>query len=143
MFLTKQIIKKIVKKKLNEIENSTNKSFGIVFSIFFLLVFLWPIFKNEDLRTWALIPSIIFLVLGLSNSKLLTPLNIIWNKLGILLGKFVSPIVMGIIFFLVITPIGFFSRALGKDFLRLKKNNNKNTYWIEKDNYKTSMKKQF
>ena len=108
-----------------------------------MLVSIWPILKNGDLRIWSLILSIIFLVLGLINSKLLTPLNILWNKLGIFLGKFISPIVMGIIFFLVVTPIGLFSRLLSKDFLKLKKNNAKKTYWIKKDNYKSSMKKQF
>jgi len=132
-----------MKEKVKHAENPTNKSFGIVFFIFFLLVSIWPILKNGDLRIWSLILSIIFLVLGLINSKLLTPLNILWNKLGIFLGKFISPIVMGIIFFLVVTPIGLFSRVLGKDFLKLKKNNAKKTYWIKKDNYKTSMKKQF
>ena len=110
-----------MKEKVKHAENPTNKSFGIVFFIFFLLVSIWPILKNGDLRIWSLILSIIFLVLGLINSKLLTPLNILWNKLGIFLGKFISPIVMGIIFFLVVTPIGLFSRVLGKDFLKLKK----------------------
>ena len=125
------------------IKNSSNKSFGIVFSIIFLLIFLWPLLDDKGLRIWAIVPSIIFLVLGLNNSKILTLPNLAWIKLGIFLGKFVAPIVMGIIFFLVITPIGYLARLVGKDFLNLKKNNTKKTYWIEKNNYKTSMKKQF
>ena len=75
--------------------------------------------------------------------QILTPLNIFWIKLGILIGKFVSPIIMGLVFFLVVTPIGLIFRSAGKDFLRLKKNSTKNTYWIDKESYKTSMKKQF
>ena len=132
-----------MKKKINDIKKPSNKSFGIVFSIFFLLVFLWPLLHGKDLRIWAIIPSIIFLFLGLFNSNLLTPLNLAWYKLGIFLGKFVSPVVMGIIFFFVVTPIGFIARILGKDFLRLKKNNKLSTYWINKNNQNTTMKKQF
>jgi len=132
-----------MKKKQTNLKISSNKSFGIVFSIFFIIVFFFPFFKDESLNTWALIPSVIFLVLGLKNSKILTPLNIFWIKLGILIGKFVSPIIMGLVFFLVVTPIGLIFRSAGKDFLRLKKNSTKNTYWIDKESYKTSMKKQF
>lgn len=132
-----------MKKKLTDIKNPSNRSFGIVFFIFFLLVSVWPMFNDGNLRIWSLVISSLFLVLGLANSKLLTPLNTIWNKLGILLGRFISPIVMGVIYFLVVTPIGFVARVGGKDFLRLKKNNNKKTYWINKEKYKTSMKKQF
>ena len=130
-------------KKSVYIKNSSNKSFGIVFSIIFLLVFLWPLLDDKALRTWAIVPSIVFLVLGLRNSKLLTVPNLAWNKLGIFLGKFAAPIVMGIIFFLVITPIAFVARVVGKDFLKLKKNGIRKTYWIDKNDYKTSMKKQF
>ena len=132
-----------MKKRIDNIKISSNKSFGIVFSIFFLIVFFWPLLKNEDVRTWAIVPSIIFLVLGLVSSKLLTPLNFAWNKLGIFLGKFVSPIIMGFIYFLIVSPTGFIARLVGKDFLRLKKNANKETYWLTKENYKNSMKKQF
>ncbi len=125
----------------DNIKISSNRSFGIVFFIFFLILSLWPIFKGEEIRINLLIISIIFLVLGLMKSRFLTPLNIIWFKFGILLGKFVSPIVMGIIFFLVVTPTGYIMRLIGKDLLRLKKN--KNSYWIKKVNYKTTMKNQF
>ena len=119
----------------------SNRNFGIVFFIVFLIIALWPILKQNEIRIWSLIISFIFFALGLINSKLLTPLNKIWFKFGILLGKFVSPIVMGIIFFLVVTPTGYIMRLIGKDLLRLKKN--KNSYWIKKVNYKTTMKNQF
>jgi len=125
----------------NKIKISSNRSFGIVFFTFFLILSLWPLTKGEEIKIGLLIVSILFLVLGLIKSKILTPLNIVWFKFGILLGRFVSPIVMGIIFFLVVTPTGYIMRLIGKDLLRLKKN--KNSYWIKKANYKTTMKNQF
>ena len=91
----------------NNIKIGSNKNFGIVFFIFFLIVSIFPLFKNGEIRVWSLIVGIIFLILGLTNSKILTPLNIIWFKIGIFLGNFVSPIVMAIVFFLVVTPISF------------------------------------
>ena len=119
----------------------SNRSFGLVFFIVFLIVALWPLKSGEDLRLWALTLSIIFLILGIFNSKLLTPLNKLWIKFGMFLGLIVSPIVMGIVFFSVVTPIGFFMRIMGKDLLKLK--SKKNTYWIDRDNIKSSMKNQF
>ncbi len=126
----------------SKIKIGSNKSFGIVFFIFFLIVSLWPLKNGEDLRLWSLIVSIIFLFLGLSNSKILTPLNLLWFKFGLLLGKIVSPIVMGAIFFLVVSPIGIIMKLIGKDLLNLKKNDSK-TYWLEKKNENNSMKNQF
>tara|TARA_X000001036_G_C20117065_1_gene577731 strand:+ start:173 stop:559 length:387 start_codon:yes stop_codon:yes gene_type:complete len=119
-----------------------NRSFGIIFSIIFLLVSLWPILDNENVRVWSLLLSLIFLVLGILNSKILTPLNNFWYKFGIFLGKVVSPIVMAIIFFGVITPIGLLMRIFKKDILNLKFNNNK-SYWIKKNEPKSKMNKQF
>ena len=86
--------------------------------------------------------AIIFLILGLLNSKVLTPLNKIWYKFGIILGNFVSPIVMGIVFFTIVTPISLIMRVLGKNLLNLKKGNKK-TYWIERSKIKSKMKNQF
>ena len=128
--------------KYKDIKISSNKNFGIVFFIVFLLIALWPLLNNSEIRLWSLITSIIFLVLGLFNSKLLTPLNKLWFKFGILLGNFIAPIVMGIIFFFVVTPTGILMKLLGKDLIKLKKNNKK-TYWIEKKDMKSSMKNQF
>ena len=127
---------------MDEIKISSNRSFGIVFFIFFLILALYPLFNNEDLKLWSLIISIIFLILGLLNSKVLTPLNRIWFKFGIILGKIVSPFVMGIIYFLIVTPIGLIMRLFRKDLLNLKYDN-KNTYWIEKTGPKSKMKNQF
>ena len=125
-----------------DIKFSFNKSFGIVFFLFFFIVSIWPLFKNEDVRIWSLIISIIFLVLGLLNSSVLTPLNKIWFKFGILLGNFVSPIVMGIVFFGIVTPTSFIMKLLGKNLLGLKKSK-KDTYWIERSKIKSKMTNQF
>tara|TARA_B100000787_G_C16082689_1_gene245199 strand:+ start:329 stop:718 length:390 start_codon:yes stop_codon:yes gene_type:complete len=125
-----------------KIRISSNRSFGIVFFTVFFIVSIYPFFKGGDLRIWSLIISIIFLILGLLNSKILTPLNKIWFKFGVLLGNIISPIVMGIVFFLVVTPISLLMKALGKDILNLKKNTNK-SYWIEKTGPKSKMKDQF
>ena len=128
--------------KKNNIKIGTNKSFGIVFFLFFLIVSLFPLFKNENIRVWSLIIAIIFLILGLLNSKFLTPLNKIWFKFGILLGNFVSPIIMGIVFFVIVTPTSIIMRVLGKNLLNLKKDNKK-TYWVERSKIQSKMKNQF
>ena len=127
---------------MDDIKVSSNKSFGLVFFVVFLLISLYPLLNDENVRLWSLIVSIIFLVLGILNSVLLSPLNKLWFKFGILLGKIISPIIMGIIFFLVVTPIGLIMRLLGKDVLNLKYNDYK-SYWIEKTGPKSKMKNQF
>lgn len=119
----------------------TNKNFGIVFFIVFLIIGIFPILKGNNLNYGILLISVIFLILGIINSRILTPLNITWYKFGILLGKIISPIIMGLIFFLVVTPIGLILKLVGKDVLRL--SINKKTYWINKDKYKSEMKNQF
>ena len=125
-----------------DIKLGSNRSFGIVFFIVFLLVSLYPLLNNEYIKIWSLIISLIFLALGLLNSKFLTPINKIWFKFGLFLGKLISPLIMGIIFFLIVTPIGLLMRILGKDLLNLKFNSKK-SYWIEKDSIKSKMKNQF
>ena len=125
-----------------QIKISSNKSFGIVFFIVFLIIALYPMIKDGDLRLWSLILSLIFLILGLINSIILTPLNRLWFKFGIFLGKIVSPIILGIIFFLVVTPTGVLLRLFGKDVINLKYNKN-NSYWIKKTGPKSKMKDQF
>ena len=125
-----------------KIKISSNKSFGTVFFIVFFIISIFPLFKDGNIRIWSLIIAIIFLILGILNSKILTPLNKIWFKFGILLGSFVSPIVMGIVFFAIITPTSLIMKILGKNLLNLKKDNKK-TYWIEKSNIQSKMKNQF
>ena len=116
---------------MDEIKISSNRSFGVVFFAVFLLIALYPLINNGDIRIWSLIISIIFLTLGLLNSNFLSPLNKLWFKFGIILGKIISPLIMGIIFFLVVTPTGLIMRLMGKDILGLKYNQN-SSYWIEK-----------
>ena len=129
--------------KKNSVKISSNKSFGFLFFVVFVAISLWPLKSQEDLRLWALVLSLIFLVLGILNSRFLTPLNKLWYKFGIFLGSIVSPIVMGIVFFMVVTPIGLIMRFLGKDLLRVNKNKIASTYWINREKQKTTMKKQF
>ena len=127
----------------SKIKISSNRSFGLLFFVVFLIVALWPLKYEEDIRSWSLALSIIFLILGVLNSKLLTPLNKLWFKFGIFLGFIVSPIVMGIVYFLVVTPIGTFMRLLGKDLLKTSKVKSTSTYWIKRDKKHGTMKKQF
>ena len=125
-----------------KIKLPSNRNFGIVFAIVFMIVALWPLLNQNEIRVWSLTISFIFLVLGLINSKLLSPLNKGWFKFGLILGRIIAPIVMGIVFFLVVTPTGLIMKALGKDLLKLKKNTN-STYWLDKDNSNNSLKNQF
>ena len=127
---------------MDDVKISSNRSFGIVFFVVFLIIALYPLINDGNIRLWSLIVSLAFLALGLLNSKFLSPLNKIWFKFGLFLGKIISPIIMGIIFFLVVTPIGLLMRLLGKDLINLKYNNNK-SYWIEKKGPKSKMKNQF
>ena len=130
-------------KAESKIKISSNRSFGLVFFVVFLIVALWPLKSGEDIRIWSLALSIIFFILGILNSKLLTPLQRMWFKFGIFLGAIVSPIVMGMIYFLVVTPIGIFMRFLGKDLLKTSNVKNVSTYWIKRHKQHSTMKKQF
>tara|TARA_B100000427_G_scaffold309207_1_gene298056 strand:+ start:338 stop:721 length:384 start_codon:yes stop_codon:yes gene_type:complete len=127
---------------MDDVKISSNRSFGIVFFVVFLIIALFPLINDGNIRLWSLIVSLAFLGLGLLNSKILSPLNKIWFKFGLFLGKIISPMVMGLIFFFVVTPIGILMRILKKDLLNLKMNNNK-SYWIEKSEPKSKMKNQF
>ena len=127
----------------SKIKIPSNRNFGMVFFVVFLIVALWPLKNAEDIRLWSLVLSIIFFILGIFNSRLLTPLNRLWFKFGILLGSIVSPIVMGIVFFLVVTPTSIIMRLLGKDLLKTNKIKSTSTYWIKRDKQNTTMKKQF
>ncbi len=121
---------------------NSNRGFGIVFFVVFLLISFWPSIEGQSLRIWALTVSLIFLVLGLLNSKILSPFNLIWVKFGEVLGRIIAPIAMGVVYFIIITPIGLFMRLIGKDLLRTKFSKNK-SYWIKREQNIGSMKRQF
>ena len=125
-----------------KIKIGSNKSFGVVFSIVFLIISLFPLLNDNSIRIWSIILSLIFLILGLLNSNILAPLNRIWFKFGIILGGIVSPIIMGLVFFLVVTPTSLILRLFKKDTLNLKKSDSV-TYWIIKSDKKSKMKNQF
>ena len=129
--------------KKDQVKVSSNRSFGFLFFVVFFVISLWPLKSQGDLRLWAFILSLVFLVLGVLNSKFLTPLNKLWFKFGILLGSIVSPVVMGIVFFIVVTPVGLIMRFLGKDLLRINKSKFVSTYWISREKQNNTMKKQF
>ena len=121
---------------------SSNRNFGSVCFVFFLLISIWPIMDGQALRVWSLVISLIFLILGILNSKILTPLNLAWIKLGEILGRFIAPVVMAVIYFLIVTPIGLFMRIIGKDLLNIKFLQN-SSYWIKREKNLGSMKRQF
>jgi hypothetical protein len=126
----------------NNIKIGSNRSFGIIFFFVFCLIAFYPLLKDGEIRIWSISVALLFLILGLINSRLLTPLNRLWFKFGIFLAKFVSPIVMAFVFFGVVTPTGLLMKFFKKDILKLKKNSSK-TYWIKKTEEKSSMKNQF
>ena len=127
----------------SKIKMNSNRSFGLVFFIIFLILGLWPITNAEEIRIWLILLAFIFLILGIMESKLLSPLNRLWFKFGMMLGAIVGPIVMGAIFFIVVTPIGIVMSIIGKDLLNKKHDKKKETYWIKRIKPAGSMKRQF
>ena len=123
-------------------KRSTEKNFGIIFSALFFLIGLWPLLNAAEIRIWSIIIAIIFLVLAFLKPKLLKPLNHTWIKLGETIGKVIAPIIMALVFFIILTPISFLVRVLGKDLLKLKFSKN-NSYWIKRKENITTMDKQF
>jgi len=123
------------------VKRKNNITFGILFFILFLIVGLYPLISNEPIRIWSIIVSLVFLIVTIIKPNLFTFLNKLWIKFGILLGKIISPIVMGLVFFFVVTPIGIFVKILKKDVMGLKRG--KSSYWIIRDDKIQSMKKQF
>ena len=121
---------------------NTNRSFGILFFIVFSIVAIWPILYGGELRLWSFIIAIIFLIMGIMKSRFLTPLNFLWIKFGELLGVIIAPVIMGLVYFLVVLPIGIFMRVLGKDLLKLKFQKSIVSYWNKKES-KINFNKQF
>lgn len=124
-------------------KRSSEKSFGILFFVVFAIIGLYPLLSFNFVRVWALAIALIFLFLGLTKPSVLKPLNTGWIKLGEILGKIIAPIVMLLVFFIVITPIGIMLRLFGKDILGLKFSEKVKTYWITRDKNIGPMKRQF
>ena len=123
-------------------QKNQNRSFGLLFFIVFLVIALWPLTKKGEINFYLISIALIFLALGLLNSKILSPFNKAWIKLGEILGRFIAPIVMAIVYFLILTPISLLVRLFGKDLLKLKKNKS-STYWIKREKNIGNMDKQF
>ena len=124
-------------------KRGSNRSFGLLFFLVFVIISFWPLLNEGPVRIWSIVIAIIFLFLGLLSSKLLTPLNILWYKFGSFLGSIVAPIIMGIIFYLVVTPTGLIMKIRNKNLLNMKFDNKKKSYWINRSKNKTTMKQQF
>ncbi len=124
-------------------KNSSNRSFGILFFIVFVGFGSWPLTKGEDPNIYLIFISFLFLILGILNSKILTPLNNSWIKLGEILGKVIAPLVMALVYFLILTPISLLVRIFGMDLLGLKFLKKQNSYWINRKKDLGSMDKQF
>ena len=132
-----------MKDKINSVKIGSNRSFGIVFSIVFLIISFYPLTNGNQILIWSLIFSFIFLILGIINSILLKPLNFMWFKFGIFLGNFISPIMMGLVYFLVVFPTFLILRIFKKNYLNIKYEKNKYSYWIDVKERNNSMKDQF
>ena len=124
-------------------QNTQNRSFGLLFFIVLLAFALWPLTKKGEINLYLISIALIFLILGLLNSKILTPLNKSWIKFGELLGRIIAPIVMGIVYFIILTPISLLVRLLGKDLIGMKFDKNLKTYWIKRKKNLGTMDKQF
>ena len=122
---------------------SSNRSFGLLFFIVFLIIGFWPLFDKKNINYVSISIAVLFLILGLKNAKILTPLNKFWVKLGEILGNVIAPIIMALVYFIILTPISLIVRLFGKDLLGLKFLQNKKSYWINRKNKIVSMKKQF
>ena len=124
-------------------KNNQNRSFGLLFFFVFFILALWPLTKKGELNLYLISIASIFLVLGLLNSKILSPLNNLWVKLGEILGRIIAPIVMAIVYFFILTPISLLVRLFGKDLIGIKFSNDLKSYWVKKKKNLGSMDKQF
>ena len=122
---------------------SSNRSFGVLFFVVFLALAFWPMLNNGAPNYYLILLSLIFLILGLINSKILSPLNKGWIKFGEILGKIIAPIVMAMVYFLILTPISLFVRLFGKDLIGMKFSNDVKSYWIKRKKHLGTMDKQF
>ncbi|MDB3889076.1 SxtJ family membrane protein [Candidatus Pelagibacter sp.] len=128
---------------MNNIKAGSIRGFGIVFFFVFTIIALYPLLNNHEIRFWSLIIGFIFLFLGMVKSPLLKPLNLIWFKFGLFLGKMIAPIIMGIVYFIVVFPTFLILKLFKRNYLNIKYERNKNSYWINVENKQTTMRDQF
>ena len=128
---------------MNNIKPSSIRGFGIVFFIVFTIIAFYPLLNNHGIRFWSLIIGFIFLFLGLANSPLLKPLNLIWFKFGLFLGKLIAPTIMGIVYFIVVFPTFLMLKLFKRNYLNIKYERNKSSYWINVNNKQNTMRDQF
>jgi len=115
------------------IQGPSDRSFGFVMAAFFLLLGLAPLRHHQPVRLWSLALALVFLAFALIRPAVLAPLNKAWMAIGLLLSRVVTPVVIGIMFYLVFTPVGFIYRLFGRDPLRLKFTKGTQSYWIERN----------
>lgn len=112
------------------VEGSSDKGFGLVFAAFFTIIAAFMTWKGSPSALGWGLAAAACVIMAYGAPRLLSPLNRMWMKLGLLLFKAVNPLVMGILFLLVITPMGLLMRLFGKDFLRLRGDEKAPTYWL-------------
>lgn len=120
-------------KRTEEVHGSSNRALGLVFGTVFLIIGVYPWLFGGVVRTWSLALCVVFVVVALALPRVLTPLNKAWTRFGLILHHIVNPIVLGFMFFVVVTPTGFVMRWLGKDLLRLRWDTRAATYWLERN----------
>lgn len=124
-------------------KNHSNKSFGLLFTFFFLVIGIYPLINQASLNIYFLSISGIIFLITLLKPKYLSPFNKTWMKFGFLLGRFINPIVLGIVFFFVVFPTGLIIKLVKKNYLGIKIDKNKKSYWIKSDKIEKNMKNQF
>lgn len=115
-----------------EVKAGSERSFGLVFAVVFAVIGLWPLLDGGGVRLWALAVALAFLIAALLLPRALKPLNVLWFRFGMVLHHVVTPVVMGLLFFLTVTPVGLLMRATGKDPMRLRRDPAARTYWIDR-----------
>ncbi|HWR52057.1 MAG TPA: SxtJ family membrane protein [Bryobacteraceae bacterium] len=115
-----------------EHKGPSDRSFGWVFVAFFALVGLWPMIWGRPMRPWALGLSAAIALITILRPGILHPFNRVWMAFGLLLARVTNPIVMALLFYLVFTPMALLLRLAGKDLLRLRREPQAASYWIER-----------
>ena len=119
--------------RTHDVKSSSNRGFGWVFTVAFLVIGVWPLVFGQAIRWWSLVVAMVFLAITLAAPALLAPLNKIWLAFGMLLHRIISPVVLGIMFYIVVTPMGWLMRLFGKDSMRMRGGDRAGSYWIKRE----------